>query len=470
MSKKKTKITDESVSVKDSIVTESVKKADVSNLSDEQLIDTASIESKDTNKACDSDSDTNAVKDRKHTKLKWICGILLFSIVMFIISMFFDYCRGTLYNVTINNKRLGKIDYHNAQSYVEFVLSDEDKVFLDSDVDYACVTYSFKDSSSLQNASFQDYIESILVGKVYCFNYIKTINTDNVMQWVDTYNTLVENTKNAYVVTDNYYNVASEQQGISLDKSKVLEVINNYNNETQIDIYAYTMSPTITKDDIMELCSEANKYIDWSCTYSNGNIIKATISDVSISLDNGVTLNDSFIDNVVESAVASYNTKKGRYDFVTVDGRKMKIENETLSTGVDLIAESEYLKSQFKDCASIVDRNPALTQSFDTIGDTYVEVSIAKQHLWYVENGSVVFESDIVTGENTPDGCFYIYNILENSYLFDNDICLTVNANREAFGNTVYIKDGTNGNIELPTDNAELLSSYVKKGTVLVIY
>ena len=238
----------------------------------------------------------------------------------------------------------------------------------------------------------------------------------------------------------------------------------------RIDIYAYTMSPTITKDDIMELCSEANKYIDWSCTYSNGNIIKATISDVSISLDNGVTLNDSFIDNVVESAVASYNTKKGRYDFVTVDGRKMKIENETLSTGVDLIAESEYLKSQFKDCASIVDRNPALTQSFDTIGDTYVEVSIAKQHLWYVENGSVVFESDIVTGENTPDGCFYIYNILENSYLFDNDICLTVNANREAFGNTVYIKDGTNGNIELPTDNAELLSSYVKKGTVLVIY
>ena len=77
------------------------------------------------------------------------------------------------------------------------------------------------------------------------------------------------------------------------------------------------------------------------------------------------------------------------------------------------------MKSQFKDCASIVDRNPALTQSFDTIGDTYVEVSIAKQHLWYVENGSVVFESDIVTGENTPDGCFYIYNILENSYLFN---------------------------------------------------
>ena len=36
-------------------------------------------------------------------------------------------------------------------------------------------------------------------------------------------------------------------------------------------------------------------------------------------------------------------------------------------------------------------------------GSTYVEVDLTRQHMWYVKDGSVVMEADVVTGKPTPD-------------------------------------------------------------------
>lgn len=36
------------------------------------------------------------------------------------------------------------------------------------------------------------------------------------------------------------------------------------------------------------------------------------------------------------------------------------------------------------------------------IGNTYVELSLADQHVWFYKNGKCVFDADVVTGSNTP--------------------------------------------------------------------
>ncbi len=48
-------------------------------------------------------------------------------------------------------------------------------------------------------------------------------------------------------------------------------------------------------------------------------------------------------------------------------------------------------------------------------GNTYAEVDLSEQHMWYVSNGTVSLETDIVSGEPipekiTPEG---VYSILE---------------------------------------------------------
>lgn len=40
--------------------------------------------------------------------------------------------------------------------------------------------------------------------------------------------------------------------------------------------------------------------------------------------------------------------------------------------------------------------------SNDGIGNTYVELSLADQHVWFYRNGKCVFDADVVTGSNTP--------------------------------------------------------------------
>ncbi len=54
------------------------------------------------------------------------------------------------------------------------------------------------------------------------------------------------------------------------------------------------------------------------------------------------------------------------------------------------------------------------------IGNTYVEVSKEKQHEWYIKDGKVVMDSDIVTGkpgQDTPSGVFYVWSKQRNATL-----------------------------------------------------
>lgn len=57
------------------------------------------------------------------------------------------------------------------------------------------------------------------------------------------------------------------------------------------------------------------------------------------------------------------------------------------------------------------------------LGTTYLEINITKQHLWFVKDGSVVLESDFVSGKEsdptrlTPSGTYYIYNKERNRVL-----------------------------------------------------
>ena len=56
------------------------------------------------------------------------------------------------------------------------------------------------------------------------------------------------------------------------------------------------------------------------------------------------------------------------------------------------------------------------------IGDNYLEVSLDEQHLYYYENGALVLDSDVVTGNHaygydTPQGVYSVYFMQRNRTL-----------------------------------------------------
>ena len=131
------------------------------------------------------------------------------------------------------------------------------------------------------------------------------------------------------------------------------------------------------------------------------------------------------------------------------------------------------------------------------LGTTYLEINITKQHLWFVKDGSVVLESDFVSGKEsdptrlTPSGTYYIYNKERNRVLrgtkqpngkyeyespvsywmpFNKGIGLHDASWRSTFGRDIYINSGSHGCINLPTGFAGSLYSQIYVNLPVVVY
>ncbi|MCD7917999.1 MAG: L,D-transpeptidase, partial [Clostridiales bacterium] len=119
-------------------------------------------------------------------------------------------------------------------------------------------------------------------------------------------------------------------------------------------------------------------------------------------------------------------------------------------------------------------------------GDTYVEINLTAQHLYYYKNGALVVESDFVSGKNdaTPTGTYGIqycerYATLngENysspvSYWmpFYDGVGLHDASWRTSFGGTIYKTNGSHGCINLPIKVAKQLYENMSAGTAVIVY
>ena len=125
----------------------------------------------------------------------------------------------------------------------------------------------------------------------------------------------------------------------------------------------------------------------------------------------------------------------------------------------------------------------------DDIGSTYVEVDMTAQKLYYYEDGELVLETDVVTGNmrrrmGTPQGVNYVYNKQKNrvlrgpGYASPVSFWMPVKGNiglhdagwRSEFGGEIYRTGGSHGCINLPKDMASQLYEAVEVGTPVIMF
>lgn len=123
------------------------------------------------------------------------------------------------------------------------------------------------------------------------------------------------------------------------------------------------------------------------------------------------------------------------------------------------------------------------------VGDTYVEVDLSNQKLYYIEGGKLALQSDVVTGckryhNDTPSMITDIYFMQEGRTLrgenyatfvyywmaFYNHYGLHDATWRSKFGGDIYLTDGSHGCVNMPKENAAKLYSMVHVGTPVVLY
>ncbi len=123
------------------------------------------------------------------------------------------------------------------------------------------------------------------------------------------------------------------------------------------------------------------------------------------------------------------------------------------------------------------------------LGDTYIEVDLGMQKLYYYVDGELALETDVVSGNarrrmSTPEGVNFVYNKQKNRTLRGPGYATPVkfwmpvkgaiglhDADwRSEFGGDIYKTNGSHGCVNLPPEVAKELYDSVEIGTPVVMF
>lgn len=195
----------------------------------------------------------------------------------------------------------------------------------------------------------------------------------------------------------------------------------------------------------------------------------------------------------IEKLADHYDTYGKPRQFTMTGGGVITLEKGNYGTQLDQKAEVKWLSGALAEGKSITHipdyAREAYARGENDIGDTYIEIDMTKQELWFYQNGKVEIETPIVTGNMvrrraTPEGVYYVYSKQKNRILRGPDYASHVNywmpvkdgvgihdaLWRNEFGGDIYKKAGSHGCINLPLEAAEKLYGMVEVGVPVVMY
>ena len=307
-----------------------------------------------------------------------------------------------------------------------------------------------------------------------------------------------------FVIVDEVYGTQLDKEAVN---KVVLECVNNKEQTVNLDEKGCYVQPKYKKDskEVLAALDELNKYIDTKITYSADSkevvLDKEEISQwVSVDENMVPVIAKDKINTFVASLSGTFDTPNGPQTLTTPTGKKVNIENAKKGRIVDSDAEAAQLMEDIKGGVTVT-RSPISSQEPTpegqyAWGNTYIEVDLSAQHMWYIKNGSVVFESDVVTGKpssSTPTG---LYRILEKkrdkvlrgekqpdgSWGYESPVSYWMRVTwsgigfhdatwQSAFGGTRYVDGyGSHGCINMPLEKAKTLYNTISVETRVIIH
>ena len=238
-------------------------------------------------------------------------------------------------------------------------------------------------------------------------------------------------------------------------------------------------------DDEITLTIDRHEYAAWIAVDAN----KQPVFDS----DGKVVLDENRIQTFLTKLSDTFNTDQKGRTWKKFKGGTVQIPSNEPGYIVDEEAELAAVSKTVINCWKEM-RKPIYSQEGTghgnaEVGDSYVEVDLGHQKLYYFENYQLKLESDIVTGckryhYDTPSMITSIYFMQLNRTLrgenyatfvyywmaFYNHYGLHDATWRSKFGGDIYLTDGSHGCVNMPKENAAKLYEMVHVGTPVVLY
>jgi lipoprotein-anchoring transpeptidase ErfK/SrfK len=283
--------------------------------------------------------------------------------------------------------------------------------------------------------------------------------------------------------------------------SAVRDAANTLEEQLSLEDAGCYVRPTYTKDseELLSLLNNANETVNTKIVYTFDDVTE-TIDGTLISQwlkftdDCKMKIKSGKIEEYVASLASTYNTMYHSKQLKTTYGPTVTVRGGSYGW---LINEEETVQ-QIKDAlkchedytGDVVYKQTAAVHNKDyDYGNTYVEINLTAQHLYFYKNGSLVIESDFVSGNTskgngTPTGAGRVFAMQRNATLrgadyetpvsywmpFNGNVGMHDATWRSKFGGTIYKTKGSHGCINLPKSVAATIYENLSNGVAVLVY
>lgn len=302
----------------------------------------------------------------------------------------------------------------------------------------------------------------------------------------------------------NGYKILPEKNGTVLNDKNFLKAVDgavtNLKERISLDKEGCYKEPEYTKDskEMKNLADTMNRYVKTEITYEFGNSTEKLGGDeisrwIEINSDMEAELSAEKAAEYVAMLGERYNTAGKSKSLKTSYGSTITVSGGDYGWKIDREKETAELLEQIKE-GKQVSKEPvyakrASSREGNDYGNTYVEVNLTAQHMYYYKNGSLVLETDFVSGNeakgwNTPVGVYGLYYKQRDKTLRGEDYATPVSfwmpfnggvgfhdaTWRRDFGGNYYKKGGSHGCVNMPYSAAKKLYENIESGCPIFVY
>ncbi len=312
--------------------------------------------------------------------------------------------------------------------------------------------------------------------------------------------------RNAHLIyTDHRIGIEPEVLGTTLDPEAVEAVIthalDNGTAEVDLEAEACYLQPTVLADDEqLNQEMEAKNEILGACITLNFGDRTEVVNEILIESwltreeDGSYSLGDEPVWNYIAELAAKYDTYGGERTFVSTIGTTEYLSGGDYGWQLDQDETAQTLLNAVRDKAvrtlDPVYTHTAMDRSSNDIGNTYVEICIKRQQMWFYKNGELLVDTAVVTGNpskqnDTPaggvwalDGKYLNFTLVGQDYRtpvsywmpFNGGVGIHDLQSRAYFGGTIYLTNGSHGCVNTPLAAVATIYDNIEVGTPVIVY
>lgn len=325
--------------------------------------------------------------------------------------------------------------------------------------------------------------------------------------------------KNASPTSDAYitpyeegkaFSIVPEVQGTEIDMDKLMAAVKDaLNSQTRLlkvenlDCYK-TIQVTADNADLNQMCANLNRYKDINITYVFGDQQEILPGLEAVKWIDGVSgstvqVNQQKVAEYVKYLADKYDTYGKPHTFTSTSGRQVSVNGDygwQINQAEEAVALTRMVQNGTNQTREPSYSRTAASRTGNDFGTTYVEVDMGLQHIYMYENGTLIAEAPIVTGNvakgwTTPEGLYTLYykerdRVLrgpkraDGTYSYESPVSYWMPFNggiglhdaswRGKFGGEIYKNNGSHGCINIPPKTAAVIYEHVYKGIPILCF